>query len=151
MKQIVHRTAGVTAFLCIAGFFTSTLIVELFCSLETVAVVKSLILIPGIPVLILAMIITGGSGFALAKHRKGKLIEAKQKRMPFIAANGLLVLVPCAIYLDQCASAGTFDTAFYLIQAVEIIAGFTNLTLMSLNIRDGLRLSGRFRKTSQST
>jgi hypothetical protein len=31
------------------------------------------------------------------------------------------------------------------VQAVELIAGGTNLTLMGLSIRDGFRLSGRFR------
>ena len=64
------------------------------------------------------------------------------KRMPFIAANGLLILVPAAIFLDQWASAGAFDTKFYLVQAVELLAGAVNLTLMGLNMRDGLRLSG---------
>ena len=151
MKQIIHRTAGIVAFLCIASFFASTLFVEIFGSHEAVAGVKSLILTPGIPILVLAMVITGGSGFALAESRKGKLIEAKQKRMPFIAANGMLILVPCAIFLDRFASAGSFDTTFYLVQTVEVIAGFINLILMSMNIRDGFKLSGRFRKKSRST
>jgi len=65
--------------------------------------------------------------------------------MPFIAANGLLVLVPCAIFLNRLASAGTFDATFYFVQALELLAGATNLTLMGMNLRDGLRLAGRLR------
>lgn len=65
--------------------------------------------------------------------------------MPFIAANGLLVLVPCAIVLNRWAAAGTFDTAFYVVQAIELIAGAANLALMGLNARDGLRMAGRLR------
>jgi hypothetical protein len=64
------------------------------------------------------------------------------KRMPIIAANGILVLVPCAIFLNLSAADGLFDMKFYLLQGVELIAGATNLTLMGLNIRDGLRMKG---------
>ncbi|MEV5574324.1 hypothetical protein AB0L06_30180 [Spirillospora sp. NPDC052269] len=64
--------------------------------------------------------------------------------MPFIAANGLLILVPAALYLDRLASRGGFGTLFYAVQALELTAGAANLTLMSLNLRDGLRLTGRW-------
>ena len=30
-------------------------------------------------------------------------------------------------------------------QAIELVAGAVNLTLMGLNVRDGLRMSGRLR------
>ncbi len=76
----------------------------------------------------------------LQKQKKG-LVGAKKKRMPFVAANGLLVLLPAAIYLQHLASIESFDTTFYVIQAIELAAGFTNLTLMGLNIRDGLRMT----------
>lgn len=68
--------------------------------------------------------------------------------MPFIGANGVLVLIPCAIFLDSWVSSGAFDTTFYIVQGIELVAGATNLTLMSMNIRDGLRMSGRFRASS---
>jgi hypothetical protein len=68
--------------------------------------------------------------------------------MPFIAANGLLVLVPCAIVLNRWAAAGSFDTTFYVVQAIELIVGATNLTLMGLNARDGLRMAGRLHSRS---
>ena len=65
--------------------------------------------------------------------------------MPFIAANGLLVLVPCAIFLNRWAAAGTFDATFYVVQVIELIAGAINLTLSGLNMRDGRRMAGRLR------
>jgi hypothetical protein len=65
--------------------------------------------------------------------------------MPVIAGNGLLILVPAAIVLDRWAAAGVFDARFYVVQALELVAGGTNLTLRELNMRDGLRLSGRLR------
>jgi hypothetical protein len=106
-----------------------------------VASVKRLIVFPGLFVLVPARAATGGSGFALAKTRGGSLVEAKKRRMPFIALNGLLVLVPCAIALHLWASAESFDGRFYAVQALELVAGALNLTLMSFNLRDGLRLS----------
>jgi hypothetical protein len=65
--------------------------------------------------------------------------------MPFIAANGLLILVPAAVFLALRAQAGLLDGVFYGVQAVELAAGAANLTLIGLNIRDGLRL-GRLRR-----
>ena len=85
----------------------------------------------------------GGSGFLLSKTRRGRLVEAKQKRMPVIAANGLLVLIPCAVVLNRWAEAGSFDQTFYAVQALELLAGAVNLALMGLNMRDGLKLSRR--------
>ena len=81
----------------------------------------------------------------MGKSRRGRLVDTKKKRMPFIAANGLLVLVPCAIFLNRWAAAGSFDTTFYVVQTIELIAGPINLVLMALNVRDGLRMAGRLR------
>jgi len=145
MPKRAHLVAGVIALLCIATFFLSTLVAELFGSHALVAQVKALIVAPGLWILIPAVAVAGGSGQFLSRSRKGRLVDAKKKRMPFIAANGLLVLLPCAIVLDGWASAGSFDTRFYVVQAVELLAGAINLTLMGLNVRDGLRLAGRLR------
>ncbi|MBF0642221.1 hypothetical protein [Pseudomonas protegens] len=143
MLKRLHLTASLLALLCIATFFVSTLLVESMGTLHAIAQLKQLIVSPGLWVLIPAMAVAGASGMGLSRVRQGRLIASKQKRMPFIAANGLLVLVPCAIVLNQWASAGSFDTGFYVVQVIELIAGATNLTLMGLNVRDGLRLSGR--------
>lgn len=143
MPQRAHLVAGILAPLCIVAFFLSTVVVEVFGSHAAVAQLKSLIVAPGLWILIPAIAAAGGSGMWLSRSRKGRLVDAKKKRMPFIAANGLLVLVPCAIVLNRWAAAGSFDTAFYAVQAFELVAGAVNLTLLGLNVRDGLRMAGR--------
>ncbi|MCG9695037.1 hypothetical protein L1D55_25585 [Vibrio sp. Isolate22] len=137
MKPIIHRIAALTATLCVATFFTSTLLVELFGTLESVKLVKSMIVFPGLFILVPAIAITGATGAAMAKKRKGKIVERKSKRMPIIAFNGIVILIPAAYFLNQWASLGEFDSVFYGVQVLELIAGATNLTLMSLNIMDG--------------
>jgi hypothetical protein len=148
MPKRAHFIAGLLAPLCIATFFLSTILTELFGSHAAVAQLKSLIVTPGLWIMVPLMAAAGGSGMFLARSRKGRLVDVKKKRMPFIAANGLLVLVPSAIVLSRWASAGTFDISFYVVQAIELIAGATNLTLMGLNARDGLRMAGRLRSSS---
>ena len=145
MTRVAHRVAAMLALLCIATFFVATVLTELFGSHAAVAQLKSLIVTPGLWILIPAIAATGGSGLFLARSRKGRLVRAKQKRMPVIAALGLLVLLPCAFVLNRWAAAGAFDFGFYALQAVELIAGAANLGLMGLNVRDGLRLAGRLR------
>lgn len=143
MKRNVHLVASVLATALIATFFLSTVLVELMGSAQAIAAVKRWIVFPGLFILVPALAVTGGTGFALSKQRSGRLVEAKKRRMPFIAANGLLVLVPCAIFLHLWASQGLLDTRFYVVQALELCAGALNLTLMGLNMRDGLRLTGK--------
>ena len=70
----------------------------------------------------------------------------EQKRMPIIAANGILVLIPSALYLSFKAQAGTFDAGFYAVQVLELGAGAVNIALLGLNMRDGLRMTGKLRR-----
>jgi hypothetical protein len=144
----VHFAAALLATLTIALFFSSTVVVEAVGGHPAIARVKSLILMPGLFILVPAIAVTGGTGFALSRGWQGPLVAGKKRRMPIIAANGLLILVPAAILLDRWAAAGAYDARFYVVQAVELLAGATNLTLMGLNIRDGLRLSGRVRAST---
>lgn len=143
MKNRIHFFSGFIATFMIASFFFSTIFVELFCSKLAIAAVKSLIVVPGLLILIPAIATAGGTGFYLSRSRKGQLVEKKKKRMPVIGLIGILVLIPAAILLDKWASNYSFGTIFYILQSIEIIAGGINLTMMSLNIHDGLRLSGR--------
>ena len=144
MKSRAHAIFGSIAMVCIFCFWVSTLISEIFLTRESIIAVKHAIL-QTMLVLIPAMVATGASGFALGKGRSGRLLDSKKKRMPFIALNGLLILVPSAFYLYTKAAAGDFDISFYAVQAVELLAGATNLWLMSQNMRDGLKLAGRLR------
>ena len=145
MPKRAHLIAGLLALLCLVAFFVSTVLLESFGSPAAVAQLKALIVTPGLWIMIPAMAAAGGSGTFLGRSRKGRLVDAKRRRMAFIAANGLLVLVPCAVMLNRWAAAGSFDAAFYGVQAIELLAGATNLVLMGLNVRDGLRLAGRLR------
>lgn len=140
MLTTVHRTAALLATACIASFWIATAGVELAGSADAVARVKHAIVMPGLLLLIPAIAATGASGFALARARGGALVAAKKRRMPWIAANGLLVLVPCALLLDRWAAASLLDARFFAVQAVELVAGAVNLALMALNLRDGRRL-----------
>jgi hypothetical protein len=145
MIKIIHPVAGVLAILTIATFWLSTALAELFASHAVVSAVKTAI--PwGFLLLIPALGAAGGSGFALAKGRCAGLVGAKLKRMPIIAANGVLVLIPSALFLASKARAAEFDASFYAVQALELAAGAANIALLGLNVRDGLKLKGRFRR-----
>jgi len=146
MKTRIHAVAGMVGFVLILAFWASTLLSELVAGPETVAMVKGLVL-KGMLVLVPAMAIVGASGMALGGKRQDKLASAKKKRMPIIALNGLIILVPSAFFLESRAAAGQFDTLFYVVQALELIAGFANLSMMGMNIRDGFKMTGRIGQT----
>lgn len=135
----IHRIAAISAFLMIVTFFSSTLLVELFGDHQAVLTVKTAILY-AIWILMPTMAITGITGAKLAPNANSGPVAKKKKRMPVIAMNGLLILFPAAIYLQHLASIGQFDVIFYSVQAIELLAGLANVTLMALNIRDGLNM-----------
>jgi ferredoxin-NADP reductase len=144
MIKRLHPVAGVLALATITTFWLSTAISELFGSPTLVTAIKTAI--PwGFLLLIPALAAAGGSGFTLAKGWQGGLVGAKIKRMPLIAANGILVFIPCALFLASKAKAAEFDAVFYAVQVLEIVAGGTNIALLGLNMRDGLKLTGRLR------
>lgn len=145
MPAILHPVAGSLALLTILAFWVSTVIAELSGDSATIAIVKQAI--PwGFLLLIPAMAITGASGFRMTRSmaEPPPLVRVKMRRMPFIAGNGILILVPSALYLAQAAGKGDFDNSFVWVQGLELVAGFVNIILLGLNMRDGLRLSRRF-------
>ncbi|MBB4266517.1 hypothetical protein [Roseospira visakhapatnamensis] len=151
MPKALHPIAGALALLTILTFWTATVLSELLGPATAVVTVKTLI--PwGLILLIPALMVAGGSGFALSKGESAQSIQgavdAKRKRMPFIAAIGLLVLVPACLVLAVKARAGAFDVTFYAVQAIELVAGAVNIALLGLNMRDGLRMTGRLRPRS---
>ena len=150
MKTVVHAIAGILAFLMIASFWISTLVSEIFLSYQAIELVKLSILY-AMWILIPALMITGASGFFMAKNRSSRLLTNKKYRMPIIALNGLLFLLPAAIYLHGKAVSMEFDAYFYGIQCLELIAGAINLVLITRNIRDGFKLTGRLDQFSSST
>jgi len=150
MLKIVHPVAGVVALLTIATFWLSTTLSEILGSDAIVAAVKTAI--PwGLLLLIPALAAAAGSGLALAKGRRGGAISAKIHRMPIIAANGIMVLAPAALFLASKARSAEFDAAFYTVQTIELVAGAANFALLGLNMRDGLAMKGRFRRRCATT
>jgi len=140
MIRIVHPIAGGLALAMITGFWTASVGVELFGGPAAIAAVKGAIRC-GLLVLVPAMAIVGLSGMRLGRGHRGPLVAAKRRRMPVIAANGILVLVPSALFLAARAQAGALDGVFYAVQALELVAGGVNIALLGLSLRDGLRLS----------
>lgn len=148
--HVIHRIFGLLATVTIATFFVSTLFIWLDGSHAAIARIARCIVTPGLFILIPALAATGGSGFWLSRGHSGRLVTVKIRRMRLIALNGLLILVPTAIVLAHLARIGSFSTSFITTQVVEWLAGALNMSLMGLNIRDGLRLSGRLRRVRSS-
>ena len=144
--KIIHAVAGTLAILIIATFWTTTAISELFLSVSAIVAVKHYIAYYGIACLVVCMAMTGGTGSFLGKSRKGRLISDKQKRMKIIAINGLCVMLPSALFLNYKASLGQFDMIFYMVQAIELVVGIVQLTLLGKNFQAGLKMAGRLRK-----
>lgn len=140
--QRLHGTAAMAALLLIAVFWSMSLVSWLWLGPDGTRAVKQSIAY-ALPVLVLAMAVTAGTGARLAGAAYPPLILRKKRRMPFVAANALLVLIPAALWLHWRAQSGTFGTGFHAVQAAELLAGLCNLALLGLNARDGLRLGRR--------
>jgi hypothetical protein len=143
MIKKLHPVAGVVAFFTILSFWLSTIAVELSGDQAKVAAVK-LGILWGLAVLIPSIALAGASGFRLGSTSQNANVVAKRRRMPLIAFNGIVILVPCAIFLQQRASVAQFDQTFTVVQALELASGAVNLALLGLNIRDGFKLTRRF-------
>ena len=141
MKRKLHPIAGVLAILIIAAFWVSTLGSELFGTEDDIRTVK--LMIPwGFLVLIPSLVLAGGTGHVLGRGRTDPLIARKSKRMPFIAVNGIVILIPAALFLAHKADAYVFDATFYAVQVLELVMGALNIALLGLNLVDGRRLTG---------
>ena len=135
----VHLAASTGALLIVASFLGATLAVETVGDESDVASVKHWIaraLVVFVPVVVVA----GITGRRLAGRSRGPIVSRKLRRMQLIAGTGILVLLPSALTLDHLAGAGRFDTAFAVVQTLELLAGASNVTLLALNFRDGMRM-----------
>jgi len=75
MILFIHRLTALISFLCIAIFFITTASVEAFGSFEVIAEVKSLIVWPGLFILVPCIALTGFTGALIAKSRKGSIVQ----------------------------------------------------------------------------
>jgi len=145
--RFLHVLAGGAALVIILSFLGSSAYAELYRDASAIASVKAWI-VSWLLILIVALATTGGSGFALAGSSPRGLAARKMGRMRFVAANGIFILIPAAIFLDWKAEAGEFDATFVALQTIEYLAGLTNIALISLNFRDGLFMTRRLAGTT---
>lgn len=136
---LIHAASGTLALATIIGFFGATVISEAFGTFAHITAVKTAILYL-IPLLVVFMATAGALGNRAATGWSDAVVTVKRRRMAAIAANGILVLIPCAYFLYRWAQADDFGPAFVALQALELVAGAGNISLLALNLRDGRRL-----------
>ncbi|QQA43537.1 hypothetical protein [Pelagovum pacificum] len=139
---LVHGVAGAVALLTISTFWLSALTAELVLTTAGVVTVRMAILY-AVPALVIAMVAAGASGARLAGRSKSPVIVSKRRRTMLAAINGILVLVPSAVFLGIRAHAGHMDATFSVVQLIELAAGAVNIVLLTLNMRAGLSMRAR--------
>ena len=141
MLRRLHPIAGVIGFATILTFWLSTVTSELFGSTAVVAAVKETI--PwGFLIVVPALAIAGASGFRIAGASSDPRID--EEKAPHAVHRGERSFHSHA---GRALSGGAgvarrVRDDLLCVQAIELVAGAINLTLMSLNIRDGLELDG---------
>lgn len=143
----LHIIATIIAALTISTFFTISIYAEIDGDLEVIKQVKSFIVM-AMPIMVIAMPILNITGNKLSGKSQNPTILLKKKRMKWVMLNGICLLT-LAILLYYISHYQTINTTFFVLQIVELILGFTNLTLILLNAKSGFQLSGKTkRKTS---
>jgi hypothetical protein len=135
-----HLAAAVGALALITTFLVVTTVTELIGTAGDVHIVRQWIVF-GLPVLIGCLATAALSGSRLARNSRAAVIRRKQRRMQIVAAAGILVLVPCALILDDLTASASAGGVVTALEIAEILAGALNLTLLALNFRDGRRLT----------
>jgi len=148
VKKRIHAVAGIVAMTLVATFMGASVVAEAFGGGSAVLVVKTAILF-ALLALIPSVMIAGGTGRSLGAGRKAPLFRLKKQRTALVAIIGILVLVPCAVMLRALAAADNFGVVFVTLQAVELAGGLVNLSLLSLNVRDGRRLTAARRRRAR--
>ena len=141
MTSRLHAIAGAAAILLIGVFWYLALSSEFLGGHAEVLQARTAILWL-MPVLIALVVVANISGKRLGEAGH-PLVAAKKKRVKLVAANGAVILVPAVVLLWYWADTGRFDVWFYAVQILELMAGAGNVVLLSLNLRDGLRLAAR--------
>jgi hypothetical protein len=145
MKKRMHVIAGLMALTLVATFMTATIVAEIIGGHVGIVAVKTAILF-ALSLLIPSVLVANITGRSLAAGRKTPLLNRKRRRTALVAVVGILILVPCAVTLRILAVEDDFGTLFVSIQAIELLGGLVNLTLLGLNARDGRRLTAGARR-----
>jgi hypothetical protein len=136
----VHVAAAGGAIAVITTFLISSGVTELTGSAGDIRVLRHAILL-GLPLLIACLATAGLTGRRLAGGAGSAVVRRKLRRLQAAAAIGLLVLVPCALILNHLAAALTTSRAFTALEVTEFLFGAVNLSLLTLNFRDGRRMT----------
>jgi len=136
-----HLIASVVAVLTITTFLSLSLIAEIRGDETFIKTVKAFILY-GLPVLIFTMPALKITGEKLAGKSTNPLVLEKVKRMKIVVINGV-GLILFAIFLFYRSHYKAIDDIFLVAQTLEFGLGLANLSLIILNVRSGLKLSGK--------
>ena len=140
----IHLTAAIVATLTISTFFVSSVVAEINGTEALIKKVKQVIFL-ALPILLIVMPALGITGNKLAGKSKNPVILSKQRRMKFIVMNGI-ILISLACFLYYRSLYETIDDVFLIFQFLEFSFGLLNLTLIGMNIKSGLQLSGRWKQ-----
>lgn len=140
----VHLATAVGAVVLITTFLTSAAVTDLIGDAAAIRVLR-LAIVLALPVLVGCLAAAGLTGNRLAGRSRAAVVRRKQRRMQAVAAAGLVLLVPCAIILNQLAATAGGGVTVGL-EITEFLAGAVNLTLLGLNFRDGRAMSRRARR-----
>ncbi len=135
-----HLAAAVGALALITTFLLSSTVTELIGTASDIHLMRQWIVF-GLPLLIGCLATAALSGRRLARNSRAAVIRRKQRRMQIVAAAGIVVLVPCALVLDDLTAGASAGGVVAALEISEILAGALNLTLLALNFRDGLSLT----------
>jgi hypothetical protein len=144
----VHRLSAVLALAILSSFWIATVVSELLLDVSAVVATKRSIAL-GLVLLVPCMAALNISGARITGARNGPLIARKRRILRIMGANAALVLVPCALSLFWLSRDGSLGSTFYAVQALELLAGAVNVTLLLMNVYAGLKLAGRLRRLSE--
>ncbi|SNZ01176.1 hypothetical protein [Flagellimonas pacifica] len=139
----LHIAATIIGTITISTFFILSLRAELVADKMQIKAVKTGILY-ALPILVIAMPSLAISGKKLAGKSKHPIILKKLKRMKLVMINGI-ILISLVIFLYYRAIYKSIDNIFLYAQIAELIFGLSNLTLIGINIKSGLQLSGKLK------
>jgi len=139
----IHLIATIVAVLTISTFFTISMIAEIKGDNNFIRSVKAFILY-ALPIMILSMPALKITGEKLAGKSKNPLIIAKRRRMKFVMANGM-ILISLAVFLYYRSHYQEIDSIFLIAQIAEFIFGLFNLSLIFMNAKAGMQLSGKLK------
>ena len=139
-----HISASIIAAVIILAFFSLSLIAEIKGDIQFIKSVKTFILYV-LPVILIAMPMLKITGDKLAGKSCNPILLAKKRRMKLMIINGV-GLISLAIFLYYRSHFHTIDHIFLTAQIAELGLGLGNLTLIVLNAKSGMQLSGKLQR-----